>query len=162
MIWKNALKYPVLVIGLVLFVLFITDPKTKKYWEKSQRRFIPSTCDAVMDRVEPKAPNNWKFDCPGTQLLIINISSKDIKNAPNYRVLMYRSLANSLKKLAEYSNIETLEYLKNIEMILTHPKLTIKSKTDGQAVAGLIKLSDQADIARHLKLTVKVKEFVQD
>jgi hypothetical protein len=159
MIWKNTMKYPVLAIGVILFGLFITDPKTKKFWENSKRRFIPSTCDAVKDRVEIKSPQTWELECPGTQLLIIKIQHDPAgRNLQVLRSQMYKNLANSYANLARFSNPETLSYLKFIELIVEHPRLTIRSKTDGQAVVEMLKLKTQSDIANHLKLTVKVRE----
>ena len=73
MIWKNALKYPVLVIGLVLFTLFLMDPKTAIWWDKQMRRYIPSTCDAIVDRSGKKLDQSWELECPGTKLLLITI-----------------------------------------------------------------------------------------
>ena len=143
-----------------MFLIFINQETTKNWWEnKVMRRFIPSTCDAVKDRVYPKAPKEWKMECPGTQLLVITIDFKTTaKNITEQRVMMYKQLANTLTELAHYSNIETLEFLKNIKVILKHKTLQITSATDGQAVAQFTKLKEQKAILEHLKLTVKVGE----
>jgi hypothetical protein len=159
MIWKNTMKYPVLAIGVILFALFLNDPKTEKFWKNSKRRFIPSTCDAVKDRVEIKSPQTWELECPGTQLLIVKIQHDPAaRSLKVLRSQMYKNLANSYANLGRFSNLETLSYLKFIELIVVHPKLTIRSKTDGQAIVEMAKLKTQSDIANHLKLTVKVKE----
>ena len=160
MIWKNAMKYPVLVVGVILFGLFITDPKTRSYWTKQKRRFIPSTCDAVKDRIYPKVPDQWELKCPGTQLLVIDVDY-DKEATKSLKRNMYRHLANSLMKVGQYSNLETLEYLKHIQMNIKHDKLEVHSITDGEAVAQLSKMKNKADIARHLKLTVKIKEITK-
>jgi hypothetical protein len=159
MIWQRALKYPILIVGVVLFALFLSDPNTKRWWEKSKRRFIPSTCDAIVDRTAPKSPDSWTLDCPGTQLLIITVEHDPAARSLNVlRSNMYKELANSYKKLAHISNPETMEYLKNVEIIIKHPRISVRSKTDGQAVTELLKKKDQKSIAQHLKLTVKVQE----
>ena len=161
MILRKALKYPVLIIGIVLFVLYLLDPKTSEYWSKQGRRFIPSTCDALVDRTEPKASDDWSFSCPGTQLLILKIPVEEIDDEkfPATRIRMYKFLANSLVKLSQISNPETMEYLQNIKVILEHPRLKILAKTDGNAVNKFINMNDQEKIAEHLKLTVRIKEF---
>lgn len=161
MIWRKALKYPVLIIGIVLFVLYLLDPKTSEYWSKHSRRFIPSTCDALVDRTEPRADDSWSFDCPGTQLLIIKIPVEEISEEkfPQTRVRIFKQLANSLVVLAQISNPETMEHLQNIKMLLEHPRLKVLAKTDGNAVNKLLELKDKEKIAEHLKLTVKIKEF---
>ena len=160
MIWKKALKYPVLIIGITFFGIFLSNTETKDYWRKVSRRYTPSTCDVTKDRVSPKAPSNWSFECVTTQLLIVNIDYKNKKQHNlSLRKEMFRELANSLVKLGNYSNLETLNFLKKIKLNLIHEKLTIESVTNGNAVVDLVKLSDPISIARHLKLTVKIKEI---
>lgn len=160
MIWRNALKYPVLIIGIILFVIFLNQESTKKWWNQEVKRSrIPSTCDAVLDRVKPKAPKNWSLECPGTQLLVVNIEfDKTEKSHKEQRIVMYKEIANNFSRLAHFSNTETLEYLKYVKLVLKHKNLEITSMTDGQAVAKFVKLKRQEDILQHLKLTVKVSE----
>ena len=162
MIWQKAFKYPVLIIGIILFTLYIMDPKTSKYWKKQSRRFIPSTCDALMDRSEKKGPENWSWECPGTQLLIIKVEYNDAgEKFPEIRKNLYKQLANSLVKLAQITNPETMPNLLNLKMIIENPRLKILAKTDGAAVEALLRMNTPDLVAEHLKLTVKVKEFVQ-
>lgn len=162
MIWSKAMKYPVLIIGIILFIIFINEETTKKWWyQKVKRSRIPSTCDAVLDRVAPKAPKSWSLECPGTQLLVIDVKFETTaKSSKEQRVIMYKELANNLSRLAKFSNIETLEFLKNIKLNMKHKDLEINSLTDGQAVAKFINLKRQEDILKHLQLTVKVSEKV--
>lgn len=160
MIWKNTMKYPVLTIGIILFIIYLQDPSTAKFWKNYKSKFIPSTCNSVMDRVGPKTPSGWEMECPGTQLLIISIEHSDVKrDYPILRRDMYRELANSYVNLARFSNPETLEYLQFVEIHMIHPELKIISKTDGLAVVELLKKKTQKDISEHIKLTVKVKEI---
>ena len=161
MIWRKAFKYPVLIIGIVLFGLYLNDPKTSIYWQKQSRRFIPSTCDALVSRTKSKVPSEWNLNCPGTQLLIIRIpyESANSEKFPITRVNMYKLLANSLVKLAQISNPETMENLGNLKLILENKRLKILARTDGSAVTKFLKLSGKEDISEHLRLTVKTKEF---
>ncbi len=55
MIWKNAMKYPMLVVGIALFVIYLSMPETKRFWEKHFNRFVPNTCSAILDRIAKKA-----------------------------------------------------------------------------------------------------------
>jgi len=156
----NAMKYPVLVIGIVMFGLFITNPKTKEWWSTVGRNRIPNTCRVIKDRVAPKAPKSWSFNCPTTKKLVIDIEYETLPKEPkNLRQILYKKLANSLTKLGGWSNLETLEFLHTLKLNINHPKLIIKSQTDGQAIVELMVKKNQIDIARHLKLTVKVKEI---
>lgn len=153
------MKYPVLILGIIMFGIFISQDSTKKWWNKISRRYIPSTCNAVMDRVQKKAPSTWDLECPGTQLLILTVDfEKTAKSHQEQRVMMYKEVANDLSRLAQFSNIETLEYLKHIKLILKHPHLEITAITDGQAVAKFKVLKRQEEILQHLRLTVKVSE----
>lgn len=160
MIWRRALKYPVLIVGIILFAIYWNDPNTKEYWSKYNRRYIPSTCDAVKDRVEKKAPESWEMKCPTIQLLKIKIESQAKEDRPVLvRQAVYKELANSYSTLGRLSNPETLEYLKNIEVTIVNKYLSVKSKTDGKAVVEMLSKKNPKDIANHLRLTVKVKEI---
>ncbi len=160
MLWKNTLKYPVLMIGIILFGLYLCDPNTERFWRNHKRRFIPSTCDAVMDRIIPKALVNWELDCPGTQNLFITVThDKADRNINLLRQDMYKELANTYVNISRFSNPETLKNLRFVNVIIVHPKLKIHSKTDGQAVTELRFKKARKEIAKHLKLTVKVKEI---
>ncbi len=159
MIWQRAMKYPVLVIGVVLFGIFLSDPKTEIWWDKVQRRYKPSTCDAVMSRTEKKTPIGWKMACPTIHKLVVDIPvMSDIKHYNQLRVIMYKSLANHLTKFSQISNPETVIRLQKLQINLVHKDLKIESITDGKSVIEFLKLKKQEDIIRHLKHTVKVKE----
>lgn len=162
MIWQQALKYPMLVIGIVLFSLFLMDEHTTKWWNSFSSRFIPSTCNAVKERVALKAPKNWSMQCPGTELLILTVNQN--KQAPTTAMLrkyLYRELANTYVNFAKFSNPETLAQLQNLKINIQHPQMIIESKSDGEAVVQFIKMKNQNSIIRHLGATVKVKEIIK-
>lgn len=172
---KNTMKYPILVMGLIMFGIFLSQETTHKWWAKQKTRFIPSTCKAVMERVEKKAPSNWELECLAVNFLKVDIEfDKTIKDPKKTRMVMYRQLANLYSQFAQFANvplpyvednktkvyneIETLERLQIIQINLKGPKLLITSQSDGQAVAKFITLKRTQEIAEHLKLTVKVGE----
>lgn len=160
MIWKNALKYPMLVVGIVLFIIFLNSPTTKDYWNKHTQRFIPNACTAIESRIAKKIPSNWSIDCPGTVRLILNVNfNKKPKKKASLRSLLYRELANSYVLLGKVSNPETMANIKVIEINIIHKDVKIISKSDGQAVVELREKRTQRDIANHLKLTVRTKEI---
>jgi hypothetical protein len=162
MIWQQALKYPMLVIGIILFSLFIMDENTSKWWNSFSTRFIPSTCNAVKERIAPKAPNNWTIECPGTELLILNVSqNKQSPSTAMLRKYLYRELANTYVNFAKFSNPETLSQLQNLKVNIDHPQMKIESISDGEAVVKFITMKDQNMIIRHLGATVKVKEIIK-
>lgn len=160
MIWKNAMKYPVLVVGIVLFTLFITNPKTKEYWQKHTKRFIPNSCTAIKSRIEKQAPDNWEIECPGTVRLVLKVHFNiDVKDQDTLRPALYREMANTYVKLANLSNPETMAWIKIVEIDIVYESGKIHSVSDGQALVELRSKRTQRDIANHLKLTVKVKEL---
>jgi hypothetical protein len=169
------MKFPVLIMGLVMFGIFVSQDTTKIWWNKTKMRYIPSTCKSVQERVLKKAPSSWKLECSSTSFLVVTIQfNKEVKKENMLRVAMYRQIANLYKEFARYANIpleyteegkkkvyneiETLERLEKIQLNLEHPSLKITTQSDGQAVAKFLTLKRPEDIANHLKLTVKVGE----
>jgi translation initiation factor 2B subunit (eIF-2B alpha/beta/delta family) len=175
MFTKNIMKFPVLIMGLVMFGIFVSQDTTKIWWDKVKVRYIPSTCKSIQERVIKKSPDKWNLECKSIDFLIVTIPfDKELKKKNMLRVAMYRQIANLYKDLARFANtplhyiedgkqktyneIETLERLQNIQLVLEHPTLKIITQSDGQAVAKFLKLRRPEDIANHLKLTVKVGE----
>ena len=149
-----------LIIGIVLFIIFLNSPTTKDYWRKHTQRFTPNACTAIESRISKKMPSNWDIECPGTVRLILNVEfNKQAKSQAETRTLLYRELANTYMLLAKISNPETMENIRVIEINLKHKSLGIHSESDGQAVVELKSKRTQRDIANHLKLTVKTKEI---
>jgi len=172
---KGIMKYPVLVMGVILFAIFLSQDTTKKWWNLQKRRFTPSTCDAVKDKVNKTSPSNWSIECPTIQLLILTVDfDEKAKDFRSQRIMMYRQLANIYSKFAHiantrldyiedgkqkhYNEIESLERLEAVRIILKNEQLLITSQSDGQAVSKFIKLKRPEQISEHLKLTVKVSE----
>lgn len=159
MFWKNALKYPALIAGIIMFSLFLADPKTKDWWERVQGRFKPSTCGAIMDRLEEKMPDEWSLKCPKVSHMQLEVEfEEDFKNFENLRMAAYRKMANDLKSLALMANAETLQNLGTFEILVVHDLIEVWGVTDGQALVQLRDKSTQNEMAEHLELTVKVKE----
>lgn len=165
MFGKSAMRYPMLVTGIIMFSIFILDSNTQNWWTSFQARYIPNTCRSLKDRVQSKLPKNWTIDCPGTSRLIISYEfdpSIDGIKKENARVLVYRDLANSLQKFSRVANPETLISLKVFEMSIVHKKLEVIAKTDGQALVKLAELTGQDEIAKHLHLTVRTSQRTID
>lgn len=159
MIWRKAMKYPMLIAGIIMFVIFVTDNDTQSLWYKYKYRFIPNTCQTVLDRSESQFPSEWKVSCPGTELMVIEISiTTNASSMPKLRQLLYRTLANAYVLLANKTNIETFEMLKNIHINIKHPQIDIHSESSGHAVAKFYKMTNKAQISEHLKTFVRVQE----
>lgn len=163
MFWKNAMKYPALIAGLIMFTIFILDPKTKIWWQKVQGRFKPSTCRALADRIERKAPSVWSIECPESAKLILKVDfDKSFKNDSQLRTGIYRSLANNLKSFADMANPETLQNLAIMEIFMLHKQIEVWGVTDGQAMVSLRSKKTTKEMAEHLELTVRVREKIKE
>lgn len=158
MFGKNAMKYPALVAGIIMFAIFLSDPKTKSWWGSIKGRYIPNTCRALIDRVSEHQPDNWSMECPGTSKMILTVASEHSSDEKNLRTLTYRTMANTLKSFAVMANPETLINLHTFEVLIEHEDFEVLGRTDGQALTKLRSIEGQNKIAQHLRLTVKVKE----
>lgn len=163
MIWQRALKNPVLIIGIVLFGIAMSSPKTKEYLAKQKRRFKPTSCDVLKRRIDHKKDAKWTLSCPGedgSQGLQMDVEySGESDEMRVIRRNMYRQIANNFVAFSHIANPESLVYLKKFKMIIHHDKIDITAATDGQAIVEFANLTGTKAIAAHLKLTVKVKEF---
>lgn len=161
MIWKNAMKYPVLITGIIMFILFVTNENTKIWWHDVSTRFIPSTCRSLKERLELIKPEHWnQLYCTTTEDLVLRIKFKEAPvDQKHLKALYYRALANELQHFSRVTNPETLEHLRSLKLFLKGKELGILAQTDGQALMRLSQLKDSEEIANHLKLTVKVKEI---
>lgn len=148
------MKYPVLMVGLILFGLYLSNPKTKEFWSKHFGKMKPSTCRVVKERFEKNSERKWDLECLNTQSLFIKA-----KTSVKPRAKQYMEVVNNFAHLANNSNHETLEFLKKIQFSLSSDKLTIIAKTDGEALVRLTKIKDKKDLAEFLKLAIKVKEI---
>lgn len=162
MIWRNAMKYPVLITGIIMFILFISNEKTKIWWNEVSMRYIPSTCKSLKDRLDNKSPDHWKLYCTTTEDMVLKVKFKSkAVDEQNTRSLYYRVLANELKTFALFANPETLVHLNSLKLYLKGKDLRILAKTDGEALVRLREIKDKDIMAKHLKLTVKVKELTE-
>jgi hypothetical protein len=159
MIWKNTLKYPVLMIGVILFGLFLADEKTAIWWNKVNNRYIPSTCGSLVSRLESKLPDHWELECENKDRLLIEAPfSKDFKDQNILRANMFKEIVNMLHKVSYHANHETLHSLKKLVIFLNSNNLKIIASTDGQAIVKIKSFTDTKKLLAHLKLSVKTKE----
>lgn len=157
------MKYPVLITGIIMFVIFVTDDKTKIWWNEISMRYIPSTCKSLESRLESKLPDYWKIRCATTEDMILRVKmQEDPLEASGARPLYYRVLANELKSFALMTNPETLVHLDSLKLYLKGKHLKILAQTDGEALVQLRDIKDKERMAEHLRLTVKVKELPKD
>ncbi len=160
MVWKSLMKKPVLVIGIILFVLFLFDQKRRSY-PLLGNRILPTSCRAVVVKLEKRIPNNWQLECEKNNLAVTIeslVSMKDEANAALLKGVLYRDLANNLIFIAKNSPQETLERVFIVRIHQHHPKLIIDAVTEGKDISKFATLRDTQFISDHLKATVQVKE----
>jgi hypothetical protein len=158
MIWQKIMKYPILMVGILMFTIFITNTETQKWLGKHFDRFKPSNCRVQLERVEDNMKYDWDVECHNEALKITqDYTLKDSKFTLKQQ--MYRQIANNYAHLAQLSNPETLELIQQVYIILKHPDLNISSESKGSEIIKFNDLKTQEDMMRHLKFTVKVKEF---
>jgi hypothetical protein len=159
MIWQNIMKYPVLIMGVLMFAVFLLNENTQKWLGDHVYRFKPNDCRVQLDRVIDKNKLSWSSECKNNELWIthkVDVTDKDL-NVVKGKI--YRQLANDYAHLAQISNDETLERIQKVRIHIEHNQFKINSSSKGSDVIRLKKMKDQSQIARHLKFTVKVKEL---
>lgn len=164
------MKNPIFAIGLLFMVIFLFQAGEKfNWWESRKKKLMPSSCKAVLVKLERRIPANWKAGCEGNfynnlyVLIEFNASKKEELEATKEALqrLVYRELANNLISIALNSPEDNLEQTDIVRLQFTHPKLTVNAITQGKHVAKLQTLKDKRLIAEHLKSTVSVQEITQ-
>lgn len=181
MLWKNALKYPVLIIGVLWMALYLTDSKTADFWTKFKYRFYPSMyiCDSITERTIDKLDSNWSLHCPDTQYLIIRINGQDeilkileksnIKKSffeieqNTLRRLVYSRVFDSIVKFIGIADQDTLESLRQIKFNYKTERIGVVISSDGPA---LRQIRDQIYLVKvqrlHHRASVALKEAGYD
>lgn len=160
MLGKISLKYPILIIGVIFFVIFWTNPKTKEMIDNYRARFIPSTCKSLKERLDQKMPKEWEITCRGTEFLVLETTfTAQLKSNRVYKAAMYRESLNILSRFSKLANPETLEVLRRFQLIFRGRVFDLKLQTDGQALVTLSKIDDPKKILDHIRLTVKSLEI---
>jgi len=157
MILKTLMKNPVLVMGLLLFGLFIHQVAQKEEWGIfANKKLIPTSCSAALVRIEKKIPSNWKVECEGNNLAVF--IKESVEKDQNLQMIMYRQLANHMTYIAKVSTSDILEKVEFVRFQLIHEKLTINAVTEGKYIVKLATLEEPDLIRSHLHSTVQVQE----
>jgi hypothetical protein len=162
MFWNSLMKKPVLVIGVVMFTLFIIQVIKKEHWGLFlNQKLVPTSCKAVLVRLEKKIPANWRAFCEGNNLAL-DIQEVTIpENTANLQSVMFRSLANHMSFVARISTVDILEKVFIVRFHVEHPKMNIDAVTEGKFIVKLATLENPEHIMAHLKSTVQVKETLK-
>lgn len=181
MIWKKALKYPVLIIGVVWMAIYLSDAKTADFWTRFKYRFYPAAyvCDSIKTRITDKLESNWSLHCPHTTYLLARINGEDellkvlenqgeddpfqaLRNLKldDYRRLMYSRVFASVIKLITVADQDTLESLSEVKINYKTSRRGVIVQSDGQALRIIRDKIYLVKIQRlHHRATVALKEM---
>jgi len=156
---KILMKNPVLVIGILLMVIFLTDLKKRgKLGIFDRPDYIPHSCKAVLVMLDKRIPNNWDTSCDENNLVVKIDSQLENIKPQNLKAAIYRNMANHFIFIGQNSPSETLERVFSVHLKIDHPILTIDALSSGEAVAKLATIKRPEFIADHLKASIQVKE----
>lgn len=134
----------------------------KKLFGNYTEKLTPTSCKALMVKLERRIPKEWKAKCEGNNLAVeydLKFPSNFRKDVPNpMRQYIYRDLANSLSIIAKNSPEDNLERTDIVRLKIQTEILIINAVTEGKMLAKLYHLTDANLIAKHLKATVQVQE----
>lgn len=161
MIAKAPLKNPVLTIGILFMAIFLMN-NWGKLFDGYGEKLNPTSCKALMVKLERRIPESWDAKCEGNNLAVeydLKLPStfkKDVQNP--IRQFIYRDMANSLSLIAKNSPEDNLERTDIVRLRLKTDIMTVNAVTEGKMLAKLYHLTDTKLIAKHLKATVQVQE----
>lgn len=163
---KSLMKNPILAIGILFAIIFLFQAGEKYSWWPSRRqKLMPSSCKAVLVKLERRIPANWKSLCEGKSFnnlaVIINYpvekESKELEEKELNR-LIYRELANDMISIAKNSPSDNLERTDIVRIRFNHPQKTVNAITEGKFLVKLQTMTDKNLIAQHFQTTVQVQE----
>lgn len=162
MLWNSLMKRPILMMGIIMFSLFLYQVGSKEKWGIfANNKLIPTSCKGVLVGLERRIPQNWKAYCEGNNLAVEIEEIAIPEKADNLRALMFRQLANHMAHVARISAVDILEKVLFVRFHVVHPKMTIDAVTEGKYIVKLATLENAEHIMTHLKTTVQVKETVK-
>ncbi|MAF77880.1 MAG: hypothetical protein CME63_03665 [Halobacteriovoraceae bacterium] len=173
---RSLMKNPMLVVGVLMMMIFLFQAGKKfNWWESRRQKLMPSSCKAVLVKLERRIPENWQTSCEGKIFnnLAVEINYPVLEkqekqkdqaksNKDRVRSLLYREMANDLISIAKNSPSDNLEKTDIVRIKLIHPEMTINAVTEGKYIVKLQTLRDKRLIAEHLKVTVQVQETLPE
>ena len=165
-------------VGFLFLAIFIFQLRDQGFFKKRSAKLIPTSCKAVMVRLDKYMHNSWSLTCNENNLeVIVPIESELIKNINKsfpietdrkkendsyksaLRETLFKVMANSYISIAKYSPEESLERTDIISLRVVHPHLTINSISEGKHVVNLKTLKNFKLISNHLKSTIQIQEI---
>lgn len=161
--FKSLMKNPILAIGILMMFIFLATAGPKLgWWESRTDKLRPTSCKAVIVKLERRIPANWQTGCEGPRRtnLYVTINEAENSNIQNNleKQYIYRLLANHMISIAKNSPVDNLERTPYVRIRLHYRERVINALTEGRFIIKLATLTDPKLIAEHLKVTVQIQE----
>jgi hypothetical protein len=160
------MKNPVLMIGILLFIIFILDLRNRKgekalSWLSSEK-YNTFACNGAIPKLEKHAPEHWNIACEKNNLAV-EIKEQDTKLASlqeriKIQTSAYRQLANTFSFISKHSAREPLERIDIIRVRYSLVNLELNAISEGKDVFQFINAKDSKALASLLQKTVQVQE----
>ncbi len=160
---KTLLKNPIFMIGILLSIIFLYQAKQKGYLG-TRTKLIPTSCKAVLVKLDRRIPANWQTKCEGNNLAVFikYVGNFPLGSSPQViKKVLYRELANNLKLIAINSPSDNLERTDWVRIHFMEDTMDINAIVEGHHLVKLQTMTSPKLIAEHLKVTVKVQEKIK-
>ena len=124
----------------------------------TRENLYPTSCKAVMVKLEKRLPATWKAECKGNDLIVTSQSKIEHPNLDLLRQGLYMEMANNIVLLARNCPLDTLERVGTVKLTINNPKYQIDAFTLGKHIVKFATMNEKQFILEHLKATVQVKE----
>ncbi|MFZ4712265.1 MAG: hypothetical protein ACOYL6_01020 [Bacteriovoracaceae bacterium] len=151
------MKNPVLVMGILMFGIFLMTINKKQSF-MTREKMYPTSCRAVLVKLEKRLPATWKATCNENDLRVETESTINNDNLDLLRQGLYLELANNLVLMTRNCPIDSLSNVRGVKVTLNHPQFKIEAYTKGSDVVKFATMNEKQFILQHLKATVKVNE----
>ncbi|OIQ19029.1 MAG: hypothetical protein BM556_07015 [Bacteriovorax sp. MedPE-SWde] len=160
------MKNPILMVGFLFLAIFLFGLRDKGFFAKRANKLVPTSCKAVMVRLDKYLHKSWDVECDGNNLVINapvdkKIVDPNLKDPKLLKPLMYKALANSYISISRYSPPDSLERTMIISVRLIHPHMTLNSISEGKHVSNLKGIKNFKNISKHIRETIQVQEVTK-
>lgn len=156
-------------IGILILSISLMDANRRGVWKKVKNRFNPTSCRALMVKLQKAIPQNWVAECNENNLEIA-IDAKNLDPSGDFsdpktilrqhQIIMYRELANNLTFVALNSPLDNLERVHLVAIKQQSSYLQINSITEGKDLVKLATIKEPQFIRQLLQATVQTQEKI--
>ena len=161
--YQFLIKKPIFSIGVLVFIIFLFQLKQKGYFEKRNKMFTASSCNAILVKIDKIKPKDWVTSCSGhfadrTDTLEVSAPFTVTDPKLDIRVFAYREMANHLSYISKNAPSDNLEKLSWVKISVIHSKGQADGVTSGKLLSRMRTLQTNDALMEHLRNSVKVKD----